>query len=180
MTAAVARVNSFDLLGPEGWEMLTQDVATDFPYLSLADINATMALGRKGALDVGRAQPLNYTRIYKWVKHRAPFSLGYWKALHPALTEWADMLGVAAEVLAEIETYETPAAAFAQPHKFRGLLQKVVRSRFYPSYETQRHYKGGREAYPTEAGNYDWIEQQLYPEFLAKHPELATEHTPIF
>lgn len=181
MTAASARLTSFDLLGPEGWEMLTQDIPLDFPYLTLADINATMAMGRKGALDTGRAQPLNYTRIYKWVKDRAQFSLGYWQMKHPALLDWVDMAGLTAALLVELDAYETPAAAFAQPHKMRDLLQKVARRQYAPhidfnSFTTHKL----REEYPGEAAEMDFLEQVLHPQFLAKYPEQASQHTRLF
>ena len=179
--AYAARVSSFDLMSEDVWQLLTEDVAADFPYLTLADINTVMALGRKGLLDTGRALPLNYTRIYKWVKARVPYTLGYWQARHPALVEWAELTGTTAALLAELDTYETPGPAFALPHKFRGLLQKVVRKVRAPhidfnSFTTHSLF----EQYPSEAAEMLFVEQILYPQWLAKYPEQANQHTPIF
>lgn len=179
--AELARTNNFDLLGDEGYQALREELAADFPYLTLADLNNIIKLGIKGKLDTYKARTLNFTRIYQWVEQRAVFSLGYWQTKHPALLEWAELVGITDALLAEIDTYATPAAAFAQPYKMRGLLEFVLVRSFYPEHKAGHPVTTDMmRRYPEGAARHKQVEQEIYPAWLAKHPDQANQHTRLF
>lgn len=179
--AELARTNNFDLLQQTGYQALRIELAADFPYLTLADLNAIIKLGIKGKLDTYKARTLNFTRVYQWVEQRAVFSLGYWQAKHPVLMEWAGQVGIATALLAEIDTYETPAAAFAQPHKMRQLLQNVLLKSCFPTYRANDYVTMDMiTQFPVGASHYGWVEHVAYPAFIAQHPEQANQNTPLF
>lgn len=178
--AALARTNNFDLLGSDGVEMLRNELIKDFPYLSLVDVNDVVMRGIKGQLDKFRTRPLNFTRVYQWFEQRSVFTVGYWQAKHPALMYWPAMLSLTDAVMAEIDTYETPAQAFALPHKFRALLQKVVRKQLYPNVGNDWNPLANAEAFPAQAVAYRRVESELHSEFLARFPDQADQYTPIF
>ena len=101
--AHLARVSGFDLLGEDGMKALCEEVAADFPYLTVADLNATVKLGIKGKLDTYKNRPLNFTRVYQWVEQRAPCSLGYWRHQFPEIMRWAELCKVLDTLLPELQ-----------------------------------------------------------------------------
>ncbi len=175
--AELARTNNFDLIGDNGYEALREELSTDFPYLTLSDLNAIIKLGIKGKLDTYKARTLNFTRVYQWVEQRAVFSEGYWRLKHPALLDWADMTRTLDNLLKEIDTYETPAAAFQLDYKMRDLVQKVVCKTWYPQLGNEYNPLHNAETYPQEAANYRRIESEVYPQWLTKYPEFAGQHS---
>jgi hypothetical protein len=93
--ANACRTTNFDLINDEGWNMLVADIAEDFPHLTLADLNTIIKLGYKGELDEYKNLPLNYTRIYQWIKKESPKQSSAWRAKFPEVFAWANMLGLA-------------------------------------------------------------------------------------
>lgn len=179
--AELARTNNFDLLQDAGYQALRIELAADFPFLTLADLNAIIKMGIKGKLDTYRTRTLNFTRVYQWVEQRAVYALGYWQAKYPVLLEWVDTLGIINPFLAEIDTYETPAKAFALEYKMRQLIQFVVRKRCYPSYKMHDYITVDMDKeFPEGAAFQDHIRTVLYPAFVAKYPQEAGQHTHIF
>lgn len=93
--SVLCRTNNFDLIEENGWKALATDLAEDFPYLTLSELNAIIKLGYKGKLDEYKNLPLNYTRIYQWVEKEAPKQPSAWRAKFPEVFGWADMTGLA-------------------------------------------------------------------------------------
>ena len=180
--ADYGRTNNFDLIQKEGYVFLREEIVKDFPYLTLAELNTIITDGVKGGIDPSKTpRPLNCTRIYQWVKARVVYSQGYWANRHPDLMAWAEQLGLEAEVMSEIDNYETPAAAFAEAHKFRQLLQRVVRETFYPNLDIDpRNNVLNAAKFQHQTEQYLYVSTVEYPAYLLQHPALITSSQPIF
>ncbi len=101
-----ARTTGFDLVGDDGFELLQAELASDFPYLTLAEVNAIVMQGVKGRLDKYKSLPLNFTRIYQWVAAEAPKQPSAWRAKFPETFAWADLTGTTEKLLLQIATYQ--------------------------------------------------------------------------
>ena len=178
--ALVSRTNNFDLLNDETWAMLSEEVVADFPYLSLDDLNATIKLGIKGELDKYKSAPLNFTRIYQWVKSRAPYSIGYWRTKYPELLAWADATTVTALLLPELvkigETHSFAQVVFAT---VKNALVQLLQQQAYPYLATNAPAPS-LEARDQEHHNFHHIETVLWPAFRAQYPDFAAKNPNLF
>lgn len=164
--SSLARTAGFDLIGEDGWEALRNDIAADFPYLTLADLNATIKLGIKGKLDTYKNRPLNYTRVYQWVEQRTKASRGYWHHHHPELMAWATRVNLADAVLATV---------FAHPmqEQVGSVLGTIIReaiAKRYLSFPEQEK----------NAANMAWLRTAAFPAFAAEYPAFAARHPNLF
>ena len=169
-----ARVNSFDLIGTDGWELLKDLVVENFPYLTLADLGATMNLGIMGKLDKYKSMPLNVPRVYQWVEQRAPYSLGYWRHRFPELLRWAELCKVLDSLLPKLSDLYAEHGG--------GLLKSAV------TYVVTEHIAAvrcpkralGIHDDPAEAAAHRYMAEVLWPQLEAEHPAFAAKHPHLF
>lgn len=174
--AEFARTNNFDLMGDDGWEMLQSELIADFPYLTLADVGSTIRLGIKGELDTFKNRPLNFTRVYQWVKQRAPYSAGYWRTKHPELLRWAEMCLVLDTLLPKLYAlYEkhgpTVSIEFAVVEHVKEVNYPCRHAGVACPDPTSQH---------AETTNYQHIKDVLWPTFAAEYPDYAAKHPNLF
>lgn len=168
----LARLNSFDLIKDEGYQVLLVELALDFPFLTLADLLAIVKLGIKGKLDTYKAQPLNFTRVYGWIEQQAPRTLGYWQQRLPELLTWAGQANVLAEFADLAGQVEQP-AQFASVAGAR--IGALVKAKHYPTisplllFNTQPE----TEATALEWASYKRLTTEAWPTLLEKYPLFA-------
>jgi hypothetical protein len=161
----VARQSSFSLMEEDDYALLAREVAKDFPYLTVENLEDAMMLGVKGKLDTYKSRPLNFTRVYQWVEQRAKASKGYWRHYYPEWMAWARI------VLLEEQTF---AAIFSHPMQEEvgnviGTLISIEIHKAYLSHPDRETNVALRlqleaEAKPALAAQ--------YPTFAALHPSL--------
>lgn len=170
-----ARVNSFDLIGPEGWELLKDLVVDNFPYLTLADLGATMNLGIMGKLDKYKSMPLNVPRVYQWVEQRAPYALGYWQTKYPEIMRWAELCKVLDTLLPKLQAFY---AEFGDKGIEFTVTEHIGQVR-YPHHHKQQKAPTP-ETQSTEAAALHYIEHTLFPAFAAEYPAFSAKHPNLF
>ena len=175
------RSNNFDIIQKGGYIFLREEIVADFPYLTLLELKNIIKAGVKGKIDQGKtAKPLNCTRIYQWVAQSVEFTLSHWQHRYPALLAWLEQLGLVEAFKAELNTYETPGAAFAQTHKFQQLVQRIVKGAFYPDLHTERFVIDNLAQYPEQAAAYHKIVHDEYEDYCRRYPTEIRAHQPIF
>lgn len=174
--AELARTTNFDLLEDSGNEMLVQELSADFPYLTMAELNAIIMLGIKGKLDKYRMRPLNFTRIYQWVEQEAPNTLSFWQQETPELMEWAEKLKLTKELLDFVRTRDEPIHRLKQ--FMPGQLGHLCKQKYWPTINTMyiRTPETENEGQAGQWDNFEAIAKKAWPEFAAKHPEFALMH----
>jgi hypothetical protein len=178
--AILARVSSFDLIGDDGMKALCEEIPADFPYLTLADLNATIKLGIKGKLDTYKNRPLNFTRVYQWVEQRAPYSLGYWHAKYPELMAWAETTGVAAEYVNElVKTTDANGVVIPVFSSAKTTLRSLVGNTYYPNLYTGLT-TNDEDGYLQQQANRHRVETVLWAAFCEAHPDFAAKHPNLF
>ena len=180
--ADFGRNNNFDIIQKAGYVFLREEIVADFPYLTLLELKNIIKAGVKGKIDPGKmSRPLNCTRIYQWVAQSVEFTASYWQHRHPALFAWLAQLGLVAALMAEIDNYQTPAAAFAEAHKFRQLVQRVVREALYPRLDID--HRGNvlnADKYLAQALAYNKINDEEYAAYCHRYPAEVRTHHPLF
>ena len=175
------RSNNFDIIQKGGYIFLREEIVADFPYLTLLELKNIIKAGVKGKIDQGKtAKPLNCTRIYQWVAQSVEFTLSYWQHCYPAPMAWLEQLGLVEEFKAELKTYETPGAAFAQTHKFRQLVQRIVKGSFYPDLHTERFVIDNLAQHPGQADAYNKISSEEYEAYCRRFPTEVRTYQSIF
>lgn len=176
----LAKTNNFDLLQDAGYQALREELAADFPYLTLSDLNDTIKLGTKGKLDTYKNRPLNFTRVYQWVEQRAPYSLGYWCTKHPELMCWAEATRVAAAYVTELtKTADANGVVIPAFSSAKTALRTLVGMTHYPNLFTGLHN-------PDEASQLQQIADRsaiaahVWPRFVAQYPDFAAKHPNLF
>lgn len=181
--AELCRTNNFDLLGDGGYASLCEELAADFPFLTAADLAATVKLGIKGELDKYKSLPLNFTRIYQWVKLRAPYSLGYWRHEFPELMRWAELCKVLDSLLPKLcELHAAHGAALPRTSITFAVTEHVRAERYPLMARNVRFFEDPAEqlAYDSQVTCYEYIKGNLFPKFAAEYPAFATKNPRLF
>ena len=167
----VARQSSFSLMEEDDYALLAREVAKDFPYLTVENLEDAMMLGVKGKLDTYKTRPLNFTRVYQWVEQRAPYSLGYWRTRCPEIIRWAELCNVLEGLMPKV--YELYAK-----HGYTNITFTVtehIGKHYYPASHSGQK-AASKEVHDVEVHNAQHITHNLFPVFAAEYPDFAAKH----
>lgn len=179
----VARQSSFSLMEEDDYALLAREVAKDFPYLTVENLEDAMMRGVKGKLDTYKSRPLNFTRVYQWVEQRAPYSLGYWRHEFPELMRWAELCKVLDSLLPKLcELHAAHGAALPRTSITFAVTEHVRAERYPLMARNVRFFEDPAEqlAYDSQVTCYEYIKGNLFPKFAAEYPAFATKNPRLF